>query len=195
MSALPQSIEAPRSERVPYSDVDRDNPALGRPTIRTPEIIDQICNGLREGITLQQICRRKGMPSRATVWEWRHKDPELFQALARARAEGCDALADESLAIIDDGSNDYIDREVSQGRMQRVLDTEHVQRSKLRAEHRLKLVALWDPANYGAKVGVDLKATLSLESLVLASIPNAAQPLLNVTPAPSPQASDIDDLL
>lgn len=79
--------------------------------------------------------------------------------------------------------------------MQRVLDTEHVQRSKLRAEHRLKLVALWDPANYGAKVGVDLKATLSLESLVLASIPNAAQPLLNVTPAPSPQASDIDDLL
>src|SRR5690606_5641563 len=73
---------------------------------------------------------------------------------ARARRLGFDEIAEEGLEIIDDGSNDYIERE-RDGVPEIVLDREHIQRSKLRFEGRMKLLAVWDPRRYGdlLKVG------------------------------------------
>jgi hypothetical protein len=71
----------------------------------------------------------------------------VSQAIARARESGFDYLAAECLEIAEDGSNDYMASKHGP-----VLDTEHVQRSKLRIETRLKLLAKWDPKRYGDKV-------------------------------------------
>jgi hypothetical protein len=57
------------------------------------------------------------------------------------------------MEIADDSRNDYIDRLNSDGEViGKQLDAEHVQRSKLRIETRLKLLAKWNPKRYGDKM-------------------------------------------
>jgi hypothetical protein len=64
---------------------------------------------------------------------------------------GFDAIAEEALEIADDGSNDWMERRRKDGSTEEVVNSEHVQRSKLRIETRLKLLAKWSPKRYGDK--------------------------------------------
>jgi len=124
----------------------------------TEEIFADICLLVSEGIPLREICRMDGMPSKSTFYAYlEDASDETIHAgrvarYARARALGFDELAAETLEIVDDGSNDYIERRLEDGSVETVLDREHIQRSKLRAEHRLKLLACWDPKRYGAQL-------------------------------------------
>jgi hypothetical protein len=79
-------------------------------------------------------------------------DEALAGRFARAREEGFDAIAEEALEIADDGTNDWKTREKESGETYEALNHEHVQRSKLRVETRLKLLAKWDPKRYGEKI-------------------------------------------
>lgn len=109
-----------------------------------------------DGLTLRQICRMPGMPSRMSFNNYVNCEDEEEAArrigrLARARELAMDEIADEVVDIVDDGSNDWIERETD-GITHYELDREHISRSKLRAETRLKLLAVWDSARYGNKV-------------------------------------------
>lgn len=126
---------------------------MGRPSKKTPGVVAQICARLSKGEPLAQICRDEGFPDPSTVWDWMQADASLSQAIARAREEGFDAIASDCLAIADDGRNDYMDKLNADGEViGKTLDAEHVQRSKLRVETRLKLLAKWDPKRYGEKL-------------------------------------------
>lgn len=120
----------------------------GRPTIRTPLIVDTILSRIAEGETLAQICREDGMPARRTFYDWLDDDAELSARFARAREAGFDAIADEALEIADDGRRDY--SEDKDGRL--VVDHDHISRSRLRVEARMKLLAKWAPKRYGDKL-------------------------------------------
>jgi hypothetical protein len=125
-------------------------------SVRTAELADTIVAGIADGVPLRQLCRLHGI-SKSEVYRWQLEDAELAGRIARARVEGFDALAEEALEIADDGSNDWMQREREDGSIDEVLNGEHVQRSKLRIETRLKLLAKWDPKRYGEKtlVGSD----------------------------------------
>lgn len=195
------TMEAASVSRVPISERDKriGVQAAYRPTLRTPAMIDEICSGLREGITLRQICSRKHLPNRQTILNWRDSDPELARQLADARARGCDALAEECIEIADNASNDYLERETSEGRLDKTLNAEHVQRSRLRIDTRLKIAAVWNRAEYGEKRDVNVSGSLTLEALVLSAIglaePAKSEPLNITPPAIEHAPSDIDDLL
>lgn len=113
-------------------------------TIRTPELADLLVEGISNGVPLRQLCREHSV-SKSTVYDWIEEDESLAGRIARARVRGYDQIAEEALEIADDSSSDYFD----DGDGGRVLDREHVQRSKLRIETRLKLLAKWDPKRYG----------------------------------------------
>lgn len=120
----------------------------GRPTIRTPLIVDTILKRIAEGETLSAICREDGMPHRSVFYDWMADDAELSRRFARAREVGFDAIADDALEIADDGRRDYApDKD---GR--EVVDHDHIARSRLRVEARLKLLAKWAPKKYGDKL-------------------------------------------
>ena len=93
---------------------------------------------------MAQICRDLHMPDRTTIFDWAKADPEITQRIAHARELGFDRIAEDCLQIADDATSDY--KATPTGK---VLDAEHVQRSKLRIETRLKLLAKWDPKRYG----------------------------------------------
>ena len=99
----------------------------GRPSTYDPAVATKICEQLSEGISLREICRQEGMPPWQTVYSWMERDASLVEAIARAREIGYDALAEECLKIADDGTNDYVE-----GERGPQLNSEHIQRSKLR---------------------------------------------------------------
>ena len=123
---------------------------------RTPEIEERIINGLCDGVPLRELCRQKGMPNWRTVYDWISADEELAARIACARELGFDAIAEDILDIADDGTNDWVERKRKDGSTDTVIDAEHVQRSKLRIETRLKLLAKWNPKKYGDKNTTEL---------------------------------------
>jgi len=129
----------------------------GRPSRYTAEIAEEICRRLSHGESLRSVCRDEHMPPEPSVRNWVLDDRKGFAAqYARARDFGADAMADELLEIVDDGSNDWMDRRRPDGGVDRVLDYEHVQRSKLRADNRRWLMAKMAPKRYGDKTAVEL---------------------------------------
>lgn len=91
------------------------------------------------------------MPGLRTVYDWAEADADLSARIARAREEGEDAIAAECLTIADDATNDWMERS-GQDSPGYTINGEHVQRSKLRIDTRLKLLAKWNPRKYGERL-------------------------------------------
>jgi|SRR6185369_6716710 len=119
----------------------------------TEEAADIICANLSRGITVAETCRQIGV-GRTTVYRWRDERPEFAERFAHARDVGFDAIAEEALEIADEASNDWMQRNLGGGPPSYVENGETVQRSKLRIETRLKLLAKWSPKRYGDMIKV-----------------------------------------
>jgi hypothetical protein len=116
----------------------------------TDELAAEIVRRVATGEPLAVICRDEGMPNRHTVSDWRKVRPEFDEAMNEARDAGFDAIAADCMVIADDASGDY-----RAGEKGVLLDSDHISRSRLRVETRLKLLAKWDPRRYGEKVAID----------------------------------------
>lgn len=140
---------------------------MGKSTY-TPEIADEICERLAEGEPLRQICRDLHMPAWRTVYDWIRQNEEFSARIAHARELGFDAIAEEALDIADDARNDWMERrgENAEGYE---LNGEHVQRSKLRIETRLKLLAKWSPKKYGDKQQIEHSGNVEIASAIIAA--------------------------
>lgn len=124
---------------------------MGRPSKFDQALFDQIVERLSAGEPLAQICRDDVMPGLRTVYDWSAANAEISARIARARDEGEEVIAAGCLEIADDGRNDWMERK-GQDNAGWQLNGEHVQRSKLRIETRLKLLAKWNPKKYGDKI-------------------------------------------
>jgi hypothetical protein len=130
-------------------NVSKASKKIGRPSKYTPELAAEICERLGKGETMRQICRDEHMPHWTQVYEWLSRDEGLSLRVAHAREAGYDALAEESLAIMDGEPLAVFD----EGGNKRY-DSGSIAWNKNRAEHRLKLLACWNPKKYGNKVAL-----------------------------------------
>jgi hypothetical protein len=124
---------------------------MARPSKFTEELVTAICERLSVGEPLAQICRDEGMPGLRTVYDWVEGMPDVSARIARAREAGEDVIAADCLSIADDGRRDY---EVSEDGGATV-NHDHIQRSKLRIDTRLKLLAKWNPKKYGDRQSIE----------------------------------------
>ncbi len=122
----------------------------GRPTRYTPDVATDICTRLAEGGSLRSICDDAAMPARSTVTGWlfdgEHED--FMDQYARAREAQAEARADEIVDIADDESGDFTTDEDGK----RVVNHEHIQRSRLRVDARKWIAAKLLPKRYGDKL-------------------------------------------
>jgi hypothetical protein len=125
----------------------------GRPKEAIPkDIADEIVRWIGEGKTLREFCRQAGKPSFVTVYAWQKKDAKFAERIACARESGEEQIAQECLEIADDARNDWETRTNKDGSEYQAINPEVVQRSRLRVDTRLKLLAKWNPRKYGDKV-------------------------------------------
>lgn len=138
---------------------------MGRPSDFSQELADKICAELAEGVSLRGVCKSEEMPCLSTVFSWLRTKPDFLQQYARAKEESADAMAEEIIDISDDGTNDWEEREIAGGRTIIALNTEAVQRSKLRVDTRKWIMSKMKPKKYGDKLdmttnGKDIPAPL-----------------------------------
>lgn len=129
---------------------------MARPSKRTPQVEDEVCRRLSEGETLRAICRGEGMPSWQRIYEWVAADEVFAGRIARARELGADAIAEQTLDILDEPpertNTEHGDK----------VDSGYVAWQKNRAEQRLKLLAKWFPKKYGDRQEIDLNVNSAL---------------------------------
>ena len=114
--------------------------STGRRTLSMDEVKRRVVEGLSDGIPLAQLCREDGMPAPRTIADWKAADEQFAADFARARETGFDVIADDVMRIVDECP----------------ASSDHVQRAKMQAEYRLKLLAKWSPKRYGDRQDVKL---------------------------------------
>lgn len=134
----------------------------GRPTTYTPELAEKVLIQMYTGKSLRKICEREDMPNRDTVNLWRIRHDEFSVQYARARRAQVEARIEDANDIADDGTNDFIEQDLGDGVVVQKLNSEHIQRSKLRCEQRRweasKLLRgpIDAPLDYGDKVSQEI---------------------------------------
>jgi len=120
----------------------------------TEKLSEEICNRIKEGEPLRQICRDKGMPSWRTVYNWMKDNPDFASRIAHARPIGYDAIAEDTLRIAD---TPLLGEEIEEadGKV-KVRRSDMLGHRKLQIETRLKLLAKWSPSKYGDRTGIEL---------------------------------------
>lgn len=113
-----------------------------------------MCEKLANGIPLREICRQDNMPHWSNVYEWMAKDQNLSVAIARARELGQDAIAEDTLMLVDAPPERGPDGKIDQG---------YVQWRKLQVEQRLKLLAKWNPKRYGDRIHTEHSGKISTD--------------------------------
>lgn len=116
-----------------------------KPKYDKESILNQIADGLADGVTLRSMCRKDGMPAYRTVYNWISDDADMAARIACAREAGYDSIADDIMQIVDEPPMLTATGGVDSG------DVGH---KRLRAEMRLKLLAKWSPKKYGDKLAV-----------------------------------------
>lgn len=119
----------------------------------TPELEAEIVAWIAEGKTLREFCRQDGKPSHDAVYDKQKIDDNFKQRIAGARESGEDLIAQECIEIADDATNDWMMKYgKDEEKLGWVINGDHVQRSRLRIDTRLKLLAKWNPKKYGERV-------------------------------------------
>lgn len=106
----------------------------GRPSIKTPELLDRIITEITNGSNLRRLCERADMPSRDAIHTWLIKDDIFADQYARA----CKIRREYRF----EGLEDTIDGEVD------------VQRARLKVDTLKWQMSKEDPKKYGDKVDV-----------------------------------------
>lgn len=133
--------------------------AAGRPSHFTPEISLQICEQIAtSNKSMKTICDELGLKV-ISILNWLseghegHK-PQFCTDYARAKEMQADFLAEEILAIADDGSNDYMTIEKGD-KEYNVENKEVTNRSRLRVDSRKWIASKLKPKRYGDKIEID----------------------------------------
>ena len=148
---------------------------MGRPPEAVPEAVaEEIVEWISQGKTLRDFCRLEGKPAWRTVYAWMEKDKDFYARIAHARDLGYDAIAEETLEIIDTPPEMAESWSQSGGSKHR--DSAHAGWLKNRVEQRMKLLAKWSPKKYGDKVGVEHSGAIALDAAILEARKRVNQP-------------------
>lgn len=122
-------------------------------TLQGEMILEMVANGQ----TLKSACGVVGI-GYSTVFFKIGANPKFKERMEEARSAGYEILAEECLEIADETAFDTT--ETARGMS---ANKEWMQRSKLRVETRLKLLAKWHPKKYGEKLEIEQKtATVAI---------------------------------
>lgn len=131
---------------------DQETNQGGRPELWSQDLADQFCGLIAIGYSLRTACREEAMPSPSTVYRWIRQHEGFREQYARACEDRVDAMSEDILDIADDGSNDFMEVERKDGSTYEVVNSEALQRSRLRVDTRKWLMAKVKPKKYGDKL-------------------------------------------
>jgi hypothetical protein len=112
------------------------------------KIFDSICEYIVNGKSLRTALKEVDLPAK-TFFIWLRDDEAKSKQYARATEERAELMFEDMFEIADDNSNDYIQTENG-----KTLNSEHIQRSRLRVDTRKWALSKLMPKKYGDKIDV-----------------------------------------
>jgi hypothetical protein len=127
---------------------------MARPSDYTKELAETICKRIAKGESVRSIDKDPEMPSSGTIYNWLldADKKEFLEQYESARAIQAELMFEELLDIADDGQNDYIEKQNADGESYEVVNTEHIQRSRLRVDTRKWYLSKVLPKKFGEKL-------------------------------------------
>ena len=126
---------------------------LGRPSSYTQELADKICEEIASGKSMRSVSRMEGMPAMSMIFRWLREHPSFREQYTASTIERTEAFQEDVIDISDDGSDDYTEDNYMEGRTPGYqVNSENIQRSRLRVETRKWLMERMKPKKYGAKI-------------------------------------------
>lgn len=116
-------------------------------------ILTAIFNDIENGDSLRKSLINNKLSSK-TFYQWIDKDEEKVKQYARACEDRAEFLLDEMIDIVDDSTNDIIETDIGDGIINTRVNSEVIQRSRLRYDARKWLISKLNPKKYGDKVDV-----------------------------------------
>jgi len=120
------------------------------------EIFNSIIQRIELGESLRSILKDENMPSSQTFYIWINDDESKSKQYARATEIRADLIFDEMIEIADDGTNDFTKKLLSEIEVE-MLNSEHLQRSRLRIDTRKWILSKMNPKKYGDKLDLTTK--------------------------------------
>jgi transposase-like protein len=105
-------------------------------TTYTPELGDKLCAAVSDGDDIRSICKRPGMPSKASFFRWLREYPDFAKNYEIAKDEAITTEIDETKRIADDCK----------------ADADSIRKARLRIETRFERAQLIRPKLYGKKL-------------------------------------------
>lgn len=127
---------------------------MGRPTIYSEDLADELCVKLSLGQSLRSICWEEGMPCQAVVYQWLQKFPDFVEKYTRAREEQAETHADEIVDISDETPEIKQIKDKNGNVLDITLDSAYIAWQKNRIEARKWNASKQRPKKYGDKVQV-----------------------------------------
>jgi hypothetical protein len=132
---------------------------IGRPSKYSEALIDEICERIANGESLNRILKDDHMPDYKSVTTWLDdpNKPEFLQKYARARELQAETLADEIVSIADETDVTIDDH----GKV--TFDSVAVARNRLRVDARKWVAAKLKPKKYGDKIEATHTGSVTLQ--------------------------------
>ena len=112
------------------------------------KFLPEIHAWIESGKTLRAYCRQDGKPSYSIAYDWLEADVEQATRFGRARKLGEKVLSEECLEIADNTQIGEIVTQKADGSVE-IKTADMIEHRKLRIETRLKLLAKWNPKEWG----------------------------------------------
>jgi hypothetical protein len=128
----------------------------GRPSKFSDALADEICELLMSGMPLTQICRDPKFPDSVTVYRWLEKHEAFRNKYRSARDVQAEHYLDKIIEVASDSRNDWVEVEDARGNVRTVLDSDHVQRSRLICDNLKWVMSRIAPKKYGDKIQADV---------------------------------------
>jgi hypothetical protein len=125
---------------------------VGRPSIYSQDLVDEICRRLSLGEGLASICRDEGMPAQSQIYVWLNRHPDFQEAYVRAREEQAETHADQIVAIADETPETVPVYDKDGNQIDIKLDSAYIAWQKQRIDARKWNAAKQRPKKYGDRV-------------------------------------------
>lgn len=122
-------------------------------------IFQSILNEIEQGKALRNILKEEGMPSTQTFYKWIEDNEDKSKRYARACELRAEQLFEDIIDIADDTSGDITYNKDGE----EVLNSEFVQRSRVRIDARKWILSKLNPKKYGDKIEQTHKGDLSIK--------------------------------
>jgi hypothetical protein len=113
---------------------------MGRPSVRLPEYVDEICTHIAQGGSLVEWCEPAERPGFSTITQWLREDEDFSAKYTHAREAQGDYFADKVVTTADNCLPDAVE----------------IQKAKLQIDSYKWAAAKRKPKVYGDKQAVDL---------------------------------------